>query len=167
MVTLKWGDALSLLLPGVLALFALSLFVLTPERSVKWFGDLSPTAGAGLVVVAAVLGGVLEGVTRIGWDRYVLPPPPNVLPVLRADNNLDLYERGVQNSYKWATFYANSATAIVLIGVGLLVNHWLYSAIASFGVAVLMFCASYTQWSYFCNYLQQVFVDGRSGNARK
>jgi len=163
MVTLKWGDALSLLLPGSLALFAVSLFFKPPEWAIEQLlSKIGPTAGLVLLIAAGVLGGLLEGITRILWERLVLMksmPPPDALSSLTPEN-VELYERGVQTSYKWVTFYANSATAMLVLSISLAYRGRpiLWAAPAALMAAAVLFRASYVQWGYFRNYLCKVFV---------
>ena len=172
MVTLKWGDALSLVLPGALALFAVSLFFKEPEWAIdQVLHVIGPTAGLALLLAAAVLGGVLEGITRISWERLILAkrfPFPSVLNKLTPEN-IDLYERGVQSSYKWVTFYANAATALLVLSGGLLYRggalRW--GIPIALLVAGVLFRASYIQWTYFGNYLSKVFFKENEPHAAK
>ncbi len=53
MVSVKWGDVLSMLLPGSLALFAVSLFFGTPDWTIRAIGNLGPTSGVVVLIAAA------------------------------------------------------------------------------------------------------------------
>ena len=163
MVPLKWGDVLSTLLPGAVALFAVAPCF--PVLS-DWFNKIDKAGlvvGMMLLIAAALAGGVLEAITRIFWEKWWLTkkcPSPDALSNLNKDN-LDLYERGVQSSYKWVTFYANFAWATTL----LLVSHLIYSpnrfsfgtVILAISIAVLL-RASHVQWTYYVNYLNKIFA---------
>jgi hypothetical protein len=163
MVPLKWGDVLSTLLPGAVALFAVAPCF---PSLWSWFEKIDkagPAIGLMLLIAAALAGGVLEAVTRIAWEPLWLVrrcKPPDALSALTKDN-LDLYERGVQSSYKYVTFYANFAWATVL----LLLSHLRYSANRfSIGTAILLFSiavllrASHVQWKYYVNYQNKIFA---------
>jgi hypothetical protein len=171
MVSLKWGDALSTLLPGALALFALAGFFPALDARIHNVEQIGTTLGIILLMGAALTGGVLEAFTRVVWERYWLIPhckPVDALKNLRADN-LDLYERGVQSSYKYVTFYANFAWATVILILSRLHKGdkpcsailWLLVI-----VAMVLLRGSHVQWTYFVNYLNKVFSE-RSAHAEE
>ena len=162
MVSLKWGDILSTLLPGALALFGVAPYFPLLDGYMKNLDKINVPSGVALLIAATLAGGVLEAFTRITWEPLWLNrkcPIPNILGKIDT-KNLDLYERGVQSSYKYATFYANFAWAIVLLFVGRL-----FTGAALFSMAnlilglvfMLLLDASYVQWTYFVNYLKRVF----------
>jgi hypothetical protein len=163
MVPLKWGDVLSTLLPGAVALFAVAPYF----RSLSyWFNNLDkagPTVGLMLLIAAALAGGLLEAITRIIWEPFWLIPrckPPDSLSNLTTET-LELYERGVQSSYKYVTFYANFAWATVL----LLISHLQYgperfsvgTIILVLAIAILL-RASHVQWKLYVNYQTKIFA---------
>ncbi len=171
MVSLKWGNVISTLLPGALALFAIAGFFPAFYSRVHDIEQIGATFGVVLLMAAALVGGLLEAVTRVIWERFWLVPhckPPDALRVLRADN-LELYERGVEGNYKYVTFYANFAWATVLLLGSRLYSGdkpcsaviWLL-AIAS----MVLLRASHVQWTYFVNYLNKVFAE-RSANVEE
>jgi hypothetical protein len=162
MVSLKWGDFLSTLLPGCVALFAISPYFGRLDAIAKNLDKAGPVTGLVLLIASALVGGVLEAVTRITWEPWWLVrrcKPIDSLSNLTPDN-LELYERGVQSSYKHVTFYANFAWATVL----LLVSRWqqggrLFSIgtlILGLGLVVLL-RASHVQWTYFVDYQKKLF----------
>ena len=159
MVPLKLGDALSLLLPGAVVLYAVTPYL---ESDPTWAGiENGVIASFAMLIAAAVFGGVLEAFTRVTWERYILNkwcPSPNILPSLgKHPRRIDLYDRGVQGSYKFATFYANLAWAVLIVMLargGQVGCPWLVLFIL---VAGLLLWTSYVQWTYFVNYLKQVF----------
>jgi hypothetical protein len=171
MVSLKWGDALSTLLPGALALFALAGFFPSLDARIHNIEQIG-TAFGFVLLMAAVLTGELLGVfTRVVWERYWLVPhckPIDALKNLRAEN-LDLYERGVQSSYKYVTFYANFAWA-----TGILVLSRLHKGDSPCSAVlwllmiaiVVLLRGSHIQWTYFVNYLSKVFGE-RTEDARQ
>src|ERR1019366_9579539 len=117
MVSLKWGDFLSTLLPGAVALFAVAPYFARLNAIIQNLNAAGPVTGLMLLIAAALAGGVLEAVTRITWERFWLMrqcKPVDALSKLTPEN-LDLYERGVQSSYKHVTFYANFAWATSLL----------------------------------------------------
>lgn len=171
MVSLKWGNVISTLLPGALALFAVAGFFPAFYAHISDIEKISVTFGVVLLMAAALMGGILEALTRVIWERFWLLPhckPPDALRALRTEN-LELYERAVENSYKYVTFYANFAWATLLLLSSRLHSGdkpcsaviWLL-AIAS--LALLR--ASHVQWTYFVNYLNKVFPE-RSTNAEE
>jgi len=170
MVNLKWGTVISTLLPGALALFAIAAFFPPLKARIYNLEGIGATFGVVLVMVAVLLGGVLEAFTRVVWERYWLLPhcqPPDALSKLSA-GNADLYERGVESSYKYVTFYANFAWAVLLmIASRLYAGDKPCSAIVWLLVVVAMVLlrASHVQWTYFVNYLKKVFAERSNQNA--
>lgn len=166
MVSLKWGDVLSTLLPGALALFALAPYFQFLNDYVEHPDKISVPVGVALLIAAALAGGILEAFTRVTWELCLTRwcPSPRVLGQLTVQN-LDLYEFGVQGSYKYATFYANFAWAIALIIAGRLYSGdrpwWsVITFIINFTlilIFILLLVASYIQWTYFVRYLKGVF----------
>ena len=162
MVSLKWGDFLSTLLPGAVALFAISPYFGRLRAIADDLNKAGPVTGLMLLIAAALVGGVLEAFTRITWERWWLMrrcKPTDALMHLTPDN-LDLYERGVQSSYKHVTFYANFAWATIL----LLASHlWQGGSLFSIGTFILMLAivilliASHVQWTYYVNYQKKLF----------
>jgi len=167
MLSLKWGDVLSMLLPGAVALYAIApYFPLLQQRINEIFEQTGPSAPGTaftltLLIAAALIGGILEGITRILWEPFWLTrycKPKDVLQHLDA-SNLDLYERGVQSSYKWVTFYANFAWSSIL----LLISHTQQTdklcassnVFLLIAIAVLL-RASHLQWTYYVNYQSKV-----------
>ena len=167
MVPLKWGDALSTILPGAIALVGLRAFIPTIDDWLKQLtvSGSSLLVGGALLVAAAVVGGILEAITRVGWERHILVPlcpPTDALTALGRDpSRLDLYERGVQSSYKAVTAYANTAWAILIVLVQHIHNQGLCSVdnVAIVAIYGLLLYASYVQWTYFVNYQRKVFGD--------
>jgi hypothetical protein len=164
MVPLKWGEVLSTLLPGAVALFAVAPYFPSLQHWFENIDKISPSLGLILLVASALAGGVLEAITRIAWEPYWLvrhcKPISDALSNLTGDN-LDLYERGVQSSYKYVTFYANFAWATTL----LLISHLQFSAKRfSVGTAILTLAipvllrASHVQWTYYVNYQNKIFA---------
>jgi hypothetical protein len=117
-------------------------------------------------MAAALFGEVLGALTRLIWERYWLLPhcnPPDALSRLSSEN-LELYERGVENNYKYVTFYANFAWAVILLIISRLhVGDRPCSAVMWLLVivAVVLLRASHVQWAYFVNYLKKVFPERR------
>ena len=69
---------------------------------------------------------------------------------------IGLYERGVESSYKYVTFYANFAWAILLVPIARLELRSTDALLLP--VAALLLCASYVLWTYFVNYLDKRFL---------
>lgn len=162
MVSLKWGDVLSTLLPGALALFAIASYFPSLDARMRSLKDVSVAEGFAFLIGAVLIGGVLEAFTRVTWERWVLVrfcPSKDILGKLNS-GNVDLYERGVQSSYKYATFYANFAwaTALLLLSrwhVGYAV--WSLLTLLLLVLVTLLLRASYVQWTYYVNYQTKVF----------
>lgn len=161
MLSLKWGDILSMLLPGAVAVFAISPYF--PLLS-DWIQKIDkPTVGLALLIASALAGGVLEAFTRIVWEPFWLMKrckAPDTLSNLNPEN-LDLYERGVQSSYKYVTFYANFAWAMGLLLVGRMqhaATRWSIGTVIIGIVTAILLRASHTQWKYFVNYQSKVFT---------
>ncbi len=162
MLSVKWGDFLSMLLPGAVVLFALGAWIPALDNQLNGIRNIGIAEGFALLIAAALLGGVLEAFTRVTWEKYGLCKLCRAQPILHKLNsgNLELYEHGVQRSYKWVTFYANLAWATI----ALLISRWHRgSAVCSLSTSVLiiigalLLCASYVQWTYYVNYQNKVF----------
>lgn len=170
MVSLKWGDVLSTVLPGSVAVFAVAPMFPPFWALVVDLNNAGLATGIAFLFSAAIAGGFLEGITRVTWDRWITSKckPHDALTGLNKDN-LELYERGVQSSYKYVTFYANLAWAVSM----LLVSYMLHSprpnivalALLIVSPAVLL-DASFVQWTYFVTYQKKVFPK-RSDNAEE
>jgi len=82
MVSLKWGDFLSTLLPGALALFALAGFFPAMDTRLHNIEQIGTTFGVVLLIAAALVGELLGVFARVVWERFWLIPhckPPDAL----------------------------------------------------------------------------------------
>ena len=165
MVSLKWGDVLSTLLPGAVALYAMAPYFAKLNELTSDIDKVTAFGGSVLLLAAALAGGVLEAITRIFWEPCWLVrrcKPPDSLSNLTPDK-LDLYERGVQSSYKYVTFYANFAWAMIL----LLIRYLQSASKSCVGTIILVLTigvllrASHVQWTYYVNYQKKIFEKGR------
>jgi hypothetical protein len=161
MVSLKWGDALSILLPGAVALYAASVYFPLLRAIFHEPSKIDAGTGVVLLIAAALAGGILEAITRIWWEPYWLVrrcPSSGALSQLTAEN-IELYERGVQNSYKYATFYANFAWALVFLSFTRATHDQMFSVgtLMLIGATLILLRASYVQWTYYVNYMKTVF----------
>lgn len=172
MVSLKWGDVLSTLLPGAVALFAVAPFFPLLNERINDLDKIGIAGGFALLMAAALAGGVLEAFTRLTWERYWLMkrcPSVDVLAHLNAEN-ADLYERGVQSSYKYVTFYANFGFATIILLSSRLIQGAAPCSIATvllLGMIVILFLASHVQWTYYVNYQTKVFTEKGNKHARQ
>lgn len=136
MVTLAWGNVLSLILPGLLTVYALRYWVGPIERILRTPESLTVAGGFYLLTIAALAGGVIEGFRRVFID-FALPevmkkahPGRDETQRSASDDpsagsgtdgvfafltpgNLALFEAGVENSYKYYAFYSNLSVAIL------------------------------------------------------
>jgi hypothetical protein len=173
MVSLKWGDALSILLPGALALFAIAPYFPLLEKEIGDFNQIGVAAGTVLLIAAILCGGVLEAWTRIVWEPLWLLPhcKPKVDPLRNlAGQKLEVFEMGVQSSYKWVTFYANFAWATLLLlisreqqGLPPRTSETLLLG----GAVIILLRASHVQWTYYVEFVNRAFGLGESNNAAK
>jgi hypothetical protein len=172
MVSLKWGDVLSLLFPGVIALFAVSPYFPALHERILKIDQATPTFGLVLLIGAAIAGGILGAITRIVWEPYWLVRrcrvPLHVIQNVTAENK-DLYERLVDNSYKYVTFYANLAwaTGILLFtrmqqGVPFCSGSTLILVL----VIIILIRASHVQWTYYVKSMEN-FFGARTEHAEK
>ena len=182
MLPLKWGDALSMILPGAVALVGLREYISGLDVWMSRIGadgqvtSAALLVGVALLMVATVVGGILEAFTRVGWEKHLLvkkcPLPRGALRSLREKpGRIALYERGVQSSYKWVTAHANTAWALSIVLIARLHNGpdrcSVINAVLLLVVALLLY-ASYVQWTYFVNYQTQVFTEsGEESNAEE
>ncbi len=172
MVSLKWGDVLSILLPGVVALFAISPYFPTLHEKILKIDQATATFGVVLLIGAAIVGGVIGAITRILWEPLWLvrccKVPRGVMQNVKSENR-ELYERLVENSYKYVTFYANLAWATVILlftrmqqGVGLCSGSALILALA----IVILIRASHVQWTYYVKYMNNFYGEEKT-NAKE
>jgi len=178
MVSLKWGDVLSMLLPGAVALYAIAPYFPQLQERINEIFDHTGQSAPGtaftltLLIAAALIGGVLEALTRITWEKFWLVrrcPPKEVLQYL-TPHNVELYERGVQASYKWVTFYANFAWAMILLFISRIQHLPNRCSLANFVILlsiVVLLIASHVQWTYYVNYQTKVIRPEEELNARK
>jgi hypothetical protein len=170
MVSLKWGDVLSTLLPGAVVLFALASWFTTLKERVTNLRSVGVAEGFALLLAAALIGGVLEAFTRVTWEKYWLIkrcPSPDILRNLDS-TNIELYERGVQSSYKYVTFYANLAwaTAILLASRFHDGVKCSFSNLILVALIALLLVASHVQWTYYVNYQSKVFGGNKDAEKR-
>ena len=168
MVSLRWGDILSTLLPGGVAVFALAPYFPTLNQ---WIDNIGETGvgleiGVALLGVSALSGGVLEAFTRITWEKFWLlrknSPSPHVLRALKdSQHNLALYDLFVQGSYKYSTFYANFAWAMTALLVSRLQHSdqtiWSIGTLLHAAVVVVLLAASHVQWGYYVKSQNKIF----------
>lgn len=172
MLSLKWGEVLSTLLPGALAVVAMAPFFPLLQAKLDQIASGGWENGVALMIASALAGGLLEAFTRITWEKYFLVrlcPNVNVLPYLTTEN-IDLYERGVQGSYKYATFYANFAWATALLFGRRIFDGTSPLSIGSLilgAIFLILLRASFVQWTYYVNYNRQVFYKQRIIHAGK
>ena len=129
-----------------------------------------------LLILSVLAGGILEAINRITWERWILSrcrPDVDVLTVLDG-GNLGLYERAVQSSYKYVTFYAHFALAVFCLLVSWIIENpgksWNSYLPVLVGLAVLICILlrdSYVQWTYFVNYQNKVFKPKGAMNVTK
>ena len=142
MVTLRWGDIISILLPGVVALFGLREFVpLLKQMSVS-LNNLTLSSGVLLLICAGIAGGVIDALRRVLLEKWLIrvytrlrkrnsalasegivcchndvlcrenPADRNVFYHL-SPQNLPLFESGVENSWRYYVFYCNLGFAVL------------------------------------------------------
>lgn len=173
-LSLKWGDALSMVLPGMVALLAVGPY--TPTLN-SWLLGL-PEAGLGvvaaLVVAATAIGGILEAITRVLWVHiFNIRRTVGVDALALLGKNpelLDLYERGVQVTYKWTTFYTNMGTAVLLVSLSRFhhgPDRLTFVNVALLTVTVVLFRAAWVQWTIHVNYIEKVFGRGDDTDAEE
>lgn len=158
MVSLKWGDVLSAVLPGAVAVFAIAPWFPPFWKLVTDINNAQLATGIAFLFASALAGGVLEGMTRVGWEQLLRKwcKSPDVLPKL-TPVNLPLYERGVDSSYKYVTFYSNLAHASVILSVTCAAKSRGGLVLLLAVITALLLIASYVQWTYYVNYQKKVF----------
>jgi hypothetical protein len=167
MISLKWGDFLSMLLPGVVALFSLKYWIPALREEASHLEKVTAFEGAACLIAAALLGGVLEALTRVTWEKYWLVKrckPPAMWHKLKDPLSLSLYENGVQGSYKYATFYSNFGFAAIFLLVSRChagVRLYSFTTVALLSLIGLLFWASDVQWGYFVKYQKAVFGEDK------
>ena len=176
MVSLKWADILSTLLPGGVAVIALAPYYPTLNQWIKNIGESGVGLGIGftLLGVSALAGGVLEAFTRITWERFWLlrksRPSIHVLRALKESaHNLALYDLFAQASYKYSTFYANFAWAMIALLVSRLQHMdqpiWSIGTLLHIVIVAVLLVASDVQWRYYVASQNTIF--GLHKNAEK
>lgn len=170
MVSLKTGDVLSTLIPGSLALYAVFPHVPFLKTLFADLTNATAVMGIMMLIAACLAGGVLEAFTRIGWECWLQKrvEPPAIYQYLKdSSHNLDLFELAVQSSYKYATFYANLAWAVVVLLIArgyealdsksMTIGAILGATLVATLVVLLLLRASYVQWTYYVKMLKKIF----------
>lgn len=160
-VSLKWGDALSIFLPGCVALYAIAPLFPALTQIILNADKAGAVTGVALLIAATLCGGILEAITRITWEPLYLCKKCPAVDVLSrvTPENLELYERGVQTSYKYVTFYANFgvALAMLLLSHVFMAGPWSLGNAALLAAIVILLRASYVQWTYYVSYNSRIF----------
>jgi hypothetical protein len=135
MITLAWGNVLSILLPGIVAVLALRHLDPTIGALLAHPDKLGAGAGASILFLAALCGGVLEAVSRVVFDTWVpalwqrTPAPSDGSPGPRSvyeyvtPENQAVFQAAVENSYKYANFYGNLSMAMGFLMATRLMAH--------------------------------------------
>lgn len=117
MVTLAWGDLLSLVLPGAVALLGVQR--LYPAFNLLENPNAITVSGGFFLLFAATLAGaVLEGMRRVLFDELLRKRASTKGSNLYAyitPANQALFEMLVQSSYKYQTFYGNLCCALYFV----------------------------------------------------
>jgi len=114
MVSITLGNALSLVLPGILVILAFGHFDVTVESLLKSPANLTAVESGVLVAMAGLAGGVIDALRRVTLDQLLPRTSESIYGYLTVEN-LPLFEAGVENSYKYYTFYANLAFAALIL----------------------------------------------------
>jgi hypothetical protein len=162
MVSLKWGDVLSILFPGVVALYAISPYFPALSERIQRIEQITPTFGLVLLIAACLAGGILGAITRILWEPFWLMRRCRVSREVmqRVTANKDMYERLVENSYKYVTFYSNLAWATIILFFARMQQG---ARICSAGslilllVVIILIRASHVQWTYYVKSMEQFY----------
>lgn len=165
MVSLKWGDVLSILFPGIVAMFAISPYFPTLHDKILKIDQASATFGMVLLIGACLAGGVLGAITRILWEPFWLvrrcSVPRGVMGNITSDNK-DLYERLVENSYKYVTFYANLAWATIILFCTRLQQggrFWSGATLILTLTVIILIRASHVQWGYYVKSMKHFYSE--------
>jgi hypothetical protein len=115
MLRITWGSLLSIVIPGVIAVYALGQTPLAPTILtclVAHTESLSVVGGFEFLTIALLAGGILEGARTVTldivldrWQRKQ-GPGENLYNYLTPEN-LGVFEAAVDNSYRFYTFYGN------------------------------------------------------------
>ena len=79
----------------------------------------------------------------------------------------ELYERGVQSSYKWVTFHANMAWALTFVLISRLhvgPARWSVVTVGLCLAIIVLLRASHVQWTYYVNYQNKIFESPRTAD---
>lgn len=171
MVSVKWGDVLSAILPGSVLVLAIAPWFPDFWKLVADINQAQLSTGVAFLFAAAIGGGILDGFTRITWEQFWLckrmRPPKDTLDNVTPEN-LPLYEMVVQSSYKYAMFYANLAWACLALAVTYPLKFPLHRFTVPLLLVVLagmLLRASHIQWKYYVGHVSSLF--SRSRNAAK
>lgn len=164
MVRLSWGNVLAIILPGAVGLVGLQYQVALVSDLLSNLGHLTLSGGFSLLLMAAILGGVIDGIRRLLVDegmlsrfntvRNNLPPAEDSFFYCLDEKWLPVFNTGIDESYRYFCFYSNLSIAILLwVGSRLLVYPVGKADAALIIVALILAGAGYVQYSYFRYFL--------------
>lgn len=177
MITVAWGNVLSIIFPGAIVLFALGYL----NQRLAWFlrhpNHLGITGGVYLLLLAAIAGGVVDGFRRALFDgiaprlfstkkgattgKNPAAPEPESQNLYEyvTPANLALFEFGVEGSYKYLTFYQNLLCALLFLVAVRLYHH-------ACGPIDLLFLTAAVVLAYAAHLQGEMFTAFREGFIR-
>lgn len=167
MPTLSWGSFLSLVLPGMVALIGLRHASPVVAGILGSAGTLSVGSGFFLLAAACIAGGLTDGARRVLVDellfrrkgrfwRHIAPPSRSYAYYL-DDRSLPVFQAGVEDSWRYYTFYANLGIASigVVIAEVLVAGGFVVWSGGLAAAALVLAIAAKIQYAYFREFLKQ------------
>lgn len=160
MITVAWGNFLSIVLPGVLVLFAIRRFSPALDGIVGQPATINTQTGVFLLIVATLAGGVVDGMRRVAfeaipmwWRRAHAPSTVDERPNRYASltpSNQGLFDMLVEQSWRYYTFYGNLFWAVaILLGARLTACTWNSLDLVLLGAAATTAMAARAQYEMF------------------
>jgi|SRR5579862_723233 len=122
--TVTWGNIMALILPGMVFLLGVGGMHPVLAKLETAPNDVSASMAGFLLLLAALVGGIADGFRRVTTERTLKQPDTNIYAFL-TPKNLPLFEAGVENSYRYYTFYGNLAVVAYIVIVARLLGRWL------------------------------------------
>lgn len=106
--TITWGNLMALLLPGLVLILSAGALETRLGVLLSFPNAITASTGTLLLMLAVLMGGIVDGLRRITTEKTLGKLPEDIYAALTPDN-LKVWESGVENSYRYYTFYANLA----------------------------------------------------------
>ena len=161
---LSWGDFIALVLPGAVVLLSLQQFIPTINKLLQDPNAIKVPGGLFLLAAAALAGGILEAIRRVVIDELLVNRLRSFRPVPNdaersmfyylTSQTITVFNNAVDSSYKYYSFYANLALALLLTVLARWVTKPRWFDLVLIAAAAGLFGAAFIQYRYFKTFVR-------------